>query len=257
MSTAPYPAAALAEPAQVFAGVDLLDPRAVLARALEALHPALSLACSYSMEDVLLVAMAAEIRPDVRVFALETGRLPEETAECAAALRTQLGVTVEAYVPDATQLESLLAEQGHLGFRESLDARHACCQVRKVAPLGRALHGLQAWVTGQRRSQSVTRAHLEVLEPAPRAGEPFKINPLAYWSLAEVEAETQRLGLPRNALYAAGYQSIGCAPCTRAVAPGEDERAGRWWWEQAAHKECGLHGRPGFEQLVAAPGEPR
>lgn len=257
MWTAPYPAAALADPTEVFAGVDLLDPAAVLARALERLHPAVSLACSYSMEDVLLVAMAANIRPDVRVFALETGRLPEETAECAAALRAQLGVTVEAYVPEAAALESLLAEQGHLGFRESLDARHACCQVRKVAPLGRALSGLQGWVTGQRRGQSITRAHLEVIEAAPKAGEPFKINPLAHWTLAEVQAETDRLGLPRNALYDQGYQSIGCAPCTRAVAPGEDERAGRWWWEQAANKECGLHGRPGFEQLIAAPGESR
>ncbi|MFN3200548.1 MAG: phosphoadenylyl-sulfate reductase [Bradymonadia bacterium] len=230
-----------------WAGVDVSSAEAIIARAIDLYHPALTIASSFSHEDVLLIDMAVAHRADVRVFALDTGRLPEETYACAEAVRARYGLEIEWYAPDRDDLEALIRDQGLYSFKESLDARHACCAVRKVGPLKRALAGKKAWVTGQRRSQSVTRATLSPVEASDSG--PIKINPLADWSLEQVQAEVKARGLPYNALYDQGYRSIGCAPCTRAVLPGEDERAGRWWWEQAEHKECGLHGRPGFEHL--------
>lgn len=228
-----------------WAGVDPADASAVLARAIELYHPALTVASSFSFEDVLIIDMAVAIRPDVRIFALDTGRLPDATYACAEAVRSRYGIEIEWYAPQQASVEALIRQEGLYSFRESLEARHACCGIRKVEPLQRALAGVTAWVTGQRRSQSVTRSALAAVEP----GAPIKINPLAHWDLEEVRQAVADRGLPYNRLYDQGYLSIGCAPCTRAVGPGEDERAGRWWWEQAAQKECGLHGRPGFEHL--------
>lgn len=238
------------QPARVFAGVDLQDPAAVLARAFDLYAPNLALASSFSMEDVLLIALAHEVAGDrpVRVFALDTGRLHDETYACAEAVRQRFGLHIEWHSPDREPVQQLIRTEGLYSFRQSLDARHACCGVRKVAPLKRALAGLDAWVTGQRRAQSLTRTDLGVIEGDAHLA---KLNPLAHWTLDEIRAETRARGLPYNALYDQGFPSIGCAPCTRAIGPGEDERAGRWWWEQADHKECGLHGRPGFEALAA------
>ncbi len=218
--------------------VDLDDPSAVLRRGLDLHHPHLAIACSFSREDVLLVALASALEPDVRVVSLDTGRLPEETYRCAEAVRHHLGVRIEWVAPQASELTALLAEDGPLGFKQSLEARHRCCHVRKVAPIALKLDGLTAWVTGQRQSQSITRSELRVLEPGPAR---LKINPLAAWSADRVEAESRRRHLPEHALYARGYASIGCGPCTRAIGAGEHERAGRWWWENPEHKECGLH----------------
>jgi len=224
--------------ASPWTGIDLDDPSAVLAHAIGQHHPRLAIACSFSREDVLLVAVAAAIEPAVRVVSLDTGRLPEETYRCAEAVRHHLGVDIEWLAPEAEALESLLRREGPLGFKQSLDARHRCCAVRKVEPIHRVLEGLTAWVTGQRRSQSVTRSGLQVVE---HDGALLKLNPLAAWSAEQVETETQRLALPVHALYARGYASIGCGPCTRAIRAGEDERSGRWWWENPENKECGLH----------------
>ena len=224
--------------ASTWTDVDLDDPSSVLRHALAQHHPRLAIACSFSREDVLLVALAAAIEPDVRVVSLDTGRLPEETYRCAEAVRHHVGVRIEWLAPRAEDLEALLREDGPLGFKQSLEARHRCCHARKVAPIARVLDDLAVWVTGQRRSQSVTRVDLQVVE---RDGALLKLNPLAAWSAERVEAETTRRNLPVHALYAKGYTSIGCVPCTRAIGAGEHERAGRWWWETPEHKECGLH----------------
>jgi phosphoadenosine phosphosulfate reductase len=221
----------------------------VLAWALEEYHPRIALASSFSMEDIVLAAMMSEIRRDARVFALDTGRMNEETYEAAEAVRARLGIRIEWRFPDRAAVEELERTKGLYSFRDSLENRHECCRIRKVEPLGRALSGLDAWITGQRRGQGVTRAALPVIEVDEAHGGILKINPLANWADEQVRACIRERNLPYNRLHDAGYPSIGCAPCTRAVRPGEDPRAGRWWWELPEHKECGLHPRN-----AAAPG---
>jgi len=227
-------------------------PEAVLAWALANYHPEIAVASSFSMEDIVLIAMMAEIRSDARVFALDTGRLNEETYETAEAVRAELGIRIEWHFPDREAVETLEREKGLYSFRGSLENRHECCRIRKVEPLSRALSGLRAWVTGQRREQSVTRGGLSIVEIDAAHGGILKLNPLADWTGARVEAFLRERNLPYNRLHDAGYPSIGCAPCTRAVRPGEDPRAGRWWWERPEHKECGLH-LPGGEDLQKGP----
>jgi phosphoadenosine phosphosulfate reductase len=221
------------------------SPEAVLRWALSEFHPDIALASSFSMEDIVLIAMMADIRPDVRIFALDTGRLHEETYEAAEAVRRKLGVRIEWHFPSMAAVEELERNKGLFSFRESLENRHECCRIRKVEPLSRALSGLRAWVTGQRKEQAVTRRSLSVLEVDEAHGKILKLNPLAGWTEGEVREYVRKRGLPVNRLHDMGYPSIGCAPCTRPVAPGEDPRAGRWWWERPEHKECGLHARNG------------
>jgi phosphoadenosine phosphosulfate reductase len=188
-----------------------------------------------------------QIRKDARVFALDTGRLNNETYECAEDIRRRYGLTIDWYFPERESVEALEKEQGLFSFKQSLDARKMCCQIRKVNQMPRALAGLKAWITGMRNEQSATRSGLQVIEIDPANHGLTKINPLASWSLADLWAYVKEHQLPYNRLYDQQYQSIGCAPCTRAVAPGEDQRAGRWWWEQSEHKECGLHRRETHE----------
>ncbi len=216
-------------------------PEEVLSWALSEYHPNIALASSFSREDIALLAMMTDIRPDARVFALDTGRLNEETYEAAEAVRGKLGVRIEWYFPDRDAVEQLERTKGLYSFRESLENRHECCRIRKVAPLSRALSELRAWVTGQRKDQGITRTSLPVFETDEAHGGILKINPLADWTDEQVRLFIRDRGLPCNRLHDAGYPSIGCAPCTRAVLPGEDPRAGRWWWERPEHKECGLH----------------
>ena len=226
--------------------VNRADPAVVLRRALELYHPAVALASSFSLEDVVLIDLLLALRPDARVFALATGRLNPETYECAEAVRRRYGLRIEWYFPKHEGVEPLERDKGLFSFRESVAARQECCFIRKVEPLRRALHGLQAWITGLRREQAVTRSALQVIETDAAHGGIVKINPLADWTLEQVWQYVREHQLPYNRLYDQGYVSIGCAPCTRAIAPGEDQRAGRWWWENPEHKECGLHphGRP-------------
>lgn len=219
------------------------SPEAVLRWALSEFHPDIALGSSFSMEDIVLIAMMADIRPDARVFALDTGRLHEETYEAAEAVRRKLGVRIEWCFPERAAVEELERSKGLYSFRENLENRHECCRIRKVEPLSRALSGLRAWVTGQRREQAVTRRNLPVVEIDDGHGKILKLNPLAGWTEHEVREYVRKRGLPVNRLHDMGYPSIGCAPCTRPVAPGEDPRAGRWWWERPEHKECGLHAR--------------
>ncbi len=220
-----------------------LPAEEVMRWALSEYHPDIALASSFSKEDIVLMAMLAQIRPDARVFALDTGRLHEETYQAAEAVSRTLGVRIGWHFPDRAAVEELERTKGLYSFRESLENRHECCRIRKVEPLQRALSGLRAWVTGQRREQGLTRTDLQIFEIDEVHGGILKLNPLAGWTGEEVDAFIRERGLPYNRLHDEGYPSIGCAPCTRAVAPGEDPRAGRWWWERPEHKECGLHAR--------------
>lgn len=235
---------ALLHEADEWSDIDTNDVELVLKHALGLYAPGIALASSFSQEDVLLLGLLAEIDPKVRVFSLDTGRLHEETYRYAEGLRERWGLRFEWLFPERRAVEAIEREGGLFSFRHSLEARHACCQARKVEPSSRVLGGLAAWITGQRRSQSVTRDALEVVERRP--GQPVKLNPLAHWSFEDVAEALHRRGWPRHPLYAQGFRSIGCAPCTRATEPHEDERAGRWWWESAEHKECGLHPRSGL-----------
>lgn len=213
----------------------------VLRWALGAFHPSIAIAASFSLENVTVIDLAVRVQPQVRVFAIDTGRLPEETYEVAEAVRQRFGVRIEWVFPRREAVEHLEREQGLYSFRESIEARHTCCNVRKVEPLSRALEGLRAWITGMRREQGVTRESLCPVQADSVHGDIVKINPLFNWTTADVEAYVKKHRLPVNRLYQEGYTSIGCAPCTRAVEPGDHPRAGRWWWESPEHKECGIH----------------
>ena len=224
------------------------EPAAILAGTLER-FPGAVLACSLGLEDVALVHMASLLPKAPRIFVLDTGRLPPETYDVLDALRKRYGLGIEVYCPAHEAVEAYVNRHGPNAFRDSLDLRRACCHIRKVEPLARALAGAPAWITGLRRAEGPTRAGLRVFEEDPAHGGILKVSPLAAWSLADARAYVDAWHLPYNVLHDRGYPSIGCAPCTRAVAEGEDERAGRWWWERPEHKECGLHPR-------AATGEP-
>jgi phosphoadenosine phosphosulfate reductase len=217
-------------------------PADILSAGIETAGP-VSLACSFSLEDVVIIDIAHTAGIALGVFALDTGRLNEETYEVADALVERYHLKIDWYFPRHEEVEQLERTDGLFSFRETLAKRHACCHIRKVEPLARALNGVKGWVTGMRREQSVTRGDLSAIERDTLNGGILKINPLINWSEAEVAAYTEAHRLPRNRLYSQGYRSIGCAPCTRAVQPGEDARAGRWWWEHPDNKECGLHRR--------------
>ena len=203
------------------------------------------IASSFGVEDVVLIDLASRHAPRIGVFTLDTGRLPPETYEVMEEVRQRYRIAIASYFPDRAAVEKLERDKGFFSFRRSLDERKECCGIRKLEPLSRALEGKSAWLTGLRREQSLTRALVPMAEIDASHGGIVKLNPIAGWTEAEVWRYARERGLPVNALHARGYPSIGCAPCTRAVAEGEDVRAGRWWWESPEHKECGLHGRGG------------
>ena len=209
--------------------------------ALKFFYPKIALASSFGAEDVVLIDLLMKLEPKARVFTLDTGRLNEETYEVIDRIRQKYKISIESYFPEAAKGESLEWEKGFHSFRESVDNRKECCGIRKVEPLKRALKGLRAWITGLRRNQSVTRSELEKVEIDEAHEGIIKINPLADWTHEEVWAFIKKNSVPYNKLHDLGYPSIGCAPCTRAIKPGEDIRAGRWWWENPEQKECGLH----------------
>jgi len=218
-------------------------PQEILSSGMEAANGPVSLACSFSLEDVAIIDIAHKAGLKLGVFALDTGRLNEETYEVADALVERYRLKIDWYFPKHEAVEELERTEGLFSFRESLDKRHECCGIRKVEPLSRALKDLKGWVTGMRREQSVTRGDLKAIELDELNGGILKINPLIDWSEEQLLSYTEEQRLPKNRLYSQGYRSIGCAPCTRAVRPGEDARAGRWWWENPENKECGLHKR--------------
>ena len=190
--------------------------------------------------------------PQIDVFSIDTGRLHEETYELLERLQRRYRRALRLVYPDAASLERLVARQGVNGFYESVAARLECCRVRKVEPFRRAIAGFPAWITGVRREQSAGRARGQAIEWDAEHGL-YKISPLLEWSEAEVWQYIRLRRLPYNALHDRQFPSIGCAPCTRAIQPGESRRAGRWWWEQPESRECGLHPRiPAAAHLPAA-----
>jgi len=200
----------------------------------------IALASSFGAEDVALIDIAVKINPKVVVFTLDTGRLYEETYEVMESIREKYNIKIKVYFPDAKEVEKLETEHGFYSFRKSFEARRECCNIRKVEPLKQALQGLDAWITGLRREQAVTRKDLKKVE-YDEANNLMKINPLADWSELQVWDYIKKNNLPYNKLYDKNFTSIGCAPCTRAIKDNEDIRAGRWWWETPEKKECGLH----------------
>ncbi len=181
------------------------------------------------------------VAPHTPVVMIDTGRLPAETFEIVREVEARYGIQVQRITPDAGEVQAMVAAHGRDLFRDTVPQRMLCCQVRKVRPLASQFGGA-AYFTGLRRSQNAERADVDVFD---RSGGPVRISPLAGWSAEDVSAYTGEHRLPEHPLYARGYSSIGCDPCTRAIAPGEDERAGRWWWEDdEAAKECGLHFSP-------------
>ena len=204
----------------------------------------IALCTAFQAEGMALLDMAVRIDSDVRVITLDTGRLPEETHNLIETVRWRYGVAVEVFTPDTAAVDAMVSSRGTNLFYHSVAARRTCCQVRKVAPLRRALSGLSAWITGLRRDQAASRAGIRRIELDADHGELAKLNPLAGWSRDQVWSYLDEHRVPTNVLYRQGYASIGCAPCTRPVGEDEDPRAGRWWWEDGGAKECGLHGSP-------------
>ena len=197
-------------------------------------------ACSFGAEDMVLTDLIARHYPSISMFTLDTGRLPEETYSLMRQVAERYGIRIPVFFPDSAVIEAYVAQNGPNGFYNSVELRKQCCHIRKVEPLKRALSGKRAWITGLRRDQAPTRKDLTEVEFDADNGL-HKFSPLLDWSLPEVWDYLKQFGVPYNLLHDKGYTSIGCAPCTRAITPGEDVRAGRWWWEDPEIKECGLH----------------
>jgi phosphoadenosine phosphosulfate reductase len=218
----------------------------IVAWALARFGRKLAISSSFSIEDCVVIDLAskaarAAAMDGVRVFSLDTGRLPDETYMTAERVRMKYGVEIEWVFPQREPVEQLIQLKGLYSFRDSLENRHECCGIRKVEPLGRALAGLDAWATGLRNEQSITRADTPPIEIDGAHGGIVKLNPIVHWSMDDVRAYANEHRVPIHPLHDRGYPSIGCAPCTRAIKPGEHPRAGRWWWEDPENKECGIH----------------
>ena len=221
------------------------DPTAVVAWAVERFGDRIAVASSFSVEDCVIIDLvhkaAGKAGGRARVFALDTGRLHDETYLTAERVRMKYDLEIEWVFPRREAVEELVRMKGLYSFRDSLDNRHECCGIRKVEPLGRALADLDAWFTGLRREQSVTRTEGAEVEVDVAHGGMTKVNPLIGWTMERVRAYAKANAVPVHPLHDKGYPSIGCAPCTRAIQPGEHPRAGRWWWEDPENKECGIH----------------
>ncbi len=198
---------------------------------------------SLGIEDQAILHAIAESGARMDVFTLDTGRLFPETIETLAASELRYGIKIRVLAPDAAGLEALVSRDGFWGFRSSVEGRKACCHVRKVQPLKRALSGASGWIAGLRWEQSTGRAGAPFASWDTEFGL-IKLNPIADWPIERLNAYVESCNIPINPLHAKGFPSIGCQPCTRAVLPGEDIRAGRWWWENGNGRECGLHNRP-------------
>ncbi len=223
--------------------IDPHDAPAILSAAIEHYGENVIMATSFQLGGLVLLDMVYRLNLSVRVFSLDTGRLPEETYQCAEDVRRIYGINVEWVFPRHEAVQQLEREKGLYSFRRSVANRKECCGIRKVEPLTRALDGCQAWITGRRMNKSETRNEIKIVEEDPAHPERVKINPLVHWTIAELWEYVNEHHVPYNRLYDEGYLSIGCECCTRPCQPGEDERAGRWWWEHEEHKECGLHVR--------------
>ena len=232
--------------------LEALPAAELVSWAVETYGNSFAISNSFQKEDMVLVDLASRAGGPFRIFTLDTGRLHDETYQMMETVRERYGVRVEPAFPDRIEVERMVAERGPNLFYGSVEARKMCCEVRKVRPLERKLGEFRAWATGLRREQTQARAEIRRVEET--AGR-LKLNPLADWTTAQVEEYTRSHSVPVHPLYARGFPSIGCAPCTRAIEPGESERAGRWWWEQGGPRECGIHFAPdgSVQRIATAP----
>lgn len=218
------------------------SPEEILTWGIAKFHPRLALSCSFgNPEGLVLLDMMQRIEPAARVYVLDTGRLHQATHDLIDRVRDRYDVEVEVVLPEAEPVQKMVREHGMNLFYESLEKRRLCCALRKVEPNRRYLADLDAYVTGLRRAQNVTRTDAAKVEIDESHGGIVKLNPLADWSEDDVWRYVRAHDVPTNRLHREGFPSVGCGPCTRAVEPGDDPRAGRWWWEQPDTKECGLH----------------
>jgi len=219
----------------------LNTPQDALKWALDNLHPRVAEASSFGAEDSVIIDMMAKINPKARFFTLDTGRLNPETYSIMEELSKKYNITFEVMFPDAKEVEEMVTAKGINLFYDSVENRHLCCGIRKVHPLRKMLANLDGWITGIRRDQTSIRKNSSMLEIDEKYNGIVKINPLIDWTWDQVWDYIKKNNVPYHKLLDKGYPSIGCEPCTRAIKPDEDLRAGRWWWESNEHKECGLH----------------
>lgn len=216
-------------------------PQEVIQWALDTLHPHVAICTSFQADGMAILDMAWRINPDVRVFTIDTGRMHQETYDLIDIVREHYNMSIEILYPDTEEVQTLTRKHGVNLFYKSVALRLSCCEVRKVNPLRKKLDTLDGWITGLRRDQWASRSNIRKIEIDHDHGGITKINPLADWTEDEVWDYLRANEVPYHFLYTQNYTSIGCAPCTRATKPGEDPRAGRWWWEKNAPKECGIH----------------
>jgi len=224
--------------------LERLDAEALLRWGIGQFHPRLVLSCSFGApEGLVLLDLMHRIEPSSRVFVLDTGRLPQATHDLVDRVRDRYGKPIEVVFPDPRAVQEMVRRDGQNLFYESVEKRQLCCRIRKVEPMRRyfAEAGIDAWVAGLRRDQSVTRREARKVEVDATHGGILKLNPLVDWSEEQVWHYVRDHNVPVNRLHRQGYPSVGCDPCSRAVQPGEDIRAGRWWWENADTRECGIH----------------
>ena len=212
-----------------------------MSNAISEFNGSLAVLTSFQREGVIITDLVMRLAPQIPVLTIDTGRLPAATLEMIARVEARFGIAVERLLPDSTEVDEMIAAHGSNLFRDSVAQRMLCCNIRKVRPLAKRMGDKGAYFTGLRRSQGGEREFVEIFD---RLRQPVRISPLADWTTADVAQYTNEHQLPTHPLYAAGYRSIGCEPCTRPVGTGESERAGRWWWENDAAKECGLHFSP-------------
>lgn len=222
------------------AELEPLTPQEMIQWASKKFGKKVSFATSLGVEDQAILAMIAKLTPDLPVFTLDTGRLFQQSYDLIEKNQDFFNIAVEVLFPDSHSVQEMVNQEGVNLFYRSIENRKKCCGIRKIEPLRRALSGQDAWICGLRRGQSVTRQALKAIEWDEGNGL-VKINPLCHWSEDDVWDYVRANNLPYNELHDQGFLSIGCASCTRSVKAGEDVRAGRWWWEDPEHKECGLH----------------
>ncbi|MFQ5699676.1 MAG: phosphoadenylyl-sulfate reductase [Myxococcota bacterium] len=230
--------------AEVRAGLlEKASAEEILEWGMDRFAPRMALSSSFgSPEGLVILDLMHRIDPSrTRVFTIDTGRLYQQTYDLIDRVRDRYQIEVEVFFPDPARVQAMVRERGLNLFYESVDARRLCCHVRKGEPLERALQDLDAWISGLRSGQGVTREQVPAVEIDSIHGDRIKLNPLATWSPEQVWSYVHQHRVPVNALHRQGYPSVGCAPCTRAIEEGEDERAGRWWWENPETRECGIH----------------
>jgi phosphoadenosine phosphosulfate reductase len=216
------------------------DPELILSEAVRIFGSNLAFASSLGLEDQILTSYIARFYPQITVFTLDTGRLFPESYDLIDRTKSRFKINIQIYFPEQSAVETMVNSKGINLFYESIENRKLCCKLRKTDSLKRALTGLDAWITGLRREQSVTRQNMQIFE-MDESNQMIKINPLLNWTEEEVQTYVRENNIPYNILHDSGFPSIGCQPCTRAIEDGEDVRAGRWWWELPDQKECGLH----------------